>query len=66
MSGPLTLSAKLGAIGASLLLTALVSIGLTLWETFVERIDDLSARVAVASDDELGALSAGFNRVAET
>jgi two-component system nitrate/nitrite sensor histidine kinase NarX len=34
MSRPLTLSAKLGAIGAALLLTALVSIGLTLWVTW--------------------------------
>ena len=34
MTRPLTLSAKLGAIGAALLLTALVSIGLTLWVTW--------------------------------
>jgi len=34
MSRPLTLSAKLGAIGAALLMTALGSIGLTLWVTW--------------------------------
>ena len=34
MRGPRTLSAKLGAIGGSLLLAALLSIGLTLWVTW--------------------------------